>query len=387
MSLLRANDVAVLSGSIDMPLSGAWTADIVIDQPDGSGFDAGTEVTLKAADGLELKGSVVPERTGSFLDSVHVQLIGGKGGMGKVVRPRGYVQPSAYVRDVLNGLASDAGETLSTDIDSALLSTNLAAWTVPQLTTAQALNTLIQFLAPAAHWRFLADGKLWIGDETWPTVAHEFDVLENDPAQATYTLGIASPSILPGETVEGIGKVSRVVHTLGEDGVRSQVWANIDGQERGIKESIAAIVDQQMMAVDFYGLYECKVVSQSADLSTVDVSVLAPNDTRLPGLQRVELRAGTGVKVQLGPSANVLLGWKGGDPRYPYAQPGLGGDSFLRRELGTSPDNVVTKQDLQALIAAIAGATYLPGPGAATALTFTVPLPTTYASTVVKVQR
>ncbi len=74
MSLVTANGVTVIGGSIMMPLRGVWSADLVIDQPDGSGFDAGTAVAIKCADGIELDGTVVPDRTGSFLDAVHVRL-------------------------------------------------------------------------------------------------------------------------------------------------------------------------------------------------------------------------------------------------------------------------------------------------------------------------
>lgn len=387
MSLLTANSVPVIGGSILMPLNGAWTADIVIDQPDGSGFDAGTSVTLFAQDGFQLVGTVVTDRTGSFLDAVHVRLVGGAGGMLKTVTPRGYAQPAAFARDVLSDLASGASEKLSDQIDASLLSTNLVAWAVAQGTTTQALATFLAFVAPAANWRFLADGSLWLGVETWPSSSIEFDLLESDPKEGTAELGIVSPSIMPGVFLSGVGNVNRVEHTLSEDGVRSHVWVDLPGAPRGTKAAIVAIVDEQLAAVDYFGLYECKVLAQSADFSTVDVQPLPPVDAKLSGLQRVEVRAGTGVTVQFAPGAKVLLGWKGGDPRAPYVVPGLGGDAFISWTLGSSPDNVATKADITAVLDYVAGLTYAPGPGAATSLTVTVPPPTVIGSQTVKVQR
>lgn len=338
MSLLRANDIGVTSGHISMPLSGVWVADLVIDQPDGSGFDAGTAVTIAAEDGFELHGTVQPDRSGSFLDSVHVRVVGGAAGMGKTLTARGYVQPGAFVRDVLNGIAGDAGETLSTDIDAGLLGTNITAWSTFQQTAAQGLNQLLAFIAPTASWRFLADGKLWVGVDSFPSASDSFDIIGQTPSDGTFDLAVTSPSIMPGVTLDGVGKVNRVEHFIDDGALRSHVWVDIGGTDRGAQAAIASIVRQETAGVDYFGLYECKVVSQSADLSTVDVSPLAPVDKKLPGLQRVELRTETGVKVQVSPGAKILLGWKGGNPTLPYAALGLGGDSAIAIQLaGTHP--------------------------------------------------
>jgi hypothetical protein len=389
MSLLEANDVGVISGEIHMPLNGAWTADLVIDQSDPSGFDAGTSVTLKSDNGFSLVGTVMPDRSGSFIDAVHVRLVGGKAGMGKTVKPRGFVQPGSYVRDVLNGFASDSGETLSTNIDSGFLTTNLVAWTTQQSTTAQALNALLAIVAPTADWRFLADGKLWVGVETWPASSDAFDILSQDPTSKTFDLGIDAPSILPGVTLDGVGRVARVVHYVdGDSDVRSHVWADAAAEEQGIAGSVATIVKQQLSGMALLGLYECKVISQSGDLSTVDVQMLAPFDGKFPGQQRVEVRAGTGVKIQFTPGAKVLLGWKGGDARYPYVALGLGADGFLAWSLGSSPDAVVTKQDITAIFAAISGAPVAPMDGGATFKAALIAAwPPLVGSTSVKVQR
>ena len=390
MSLLTANNVGVISATVSMPLTGVWTADLVIDQPDGSGFDAGTVVTLAVDNGFSLTGSCVPLRTGSFLDAVHVRLVGGKGGMAKTVQARGYAQPGAYVRDVLNGIAADAGEKLSSTIDQAFMNTNLVAWTTMQCTASQALIAFLEFVAPTANWRFLADGTLWVGVETYPKSGDTYDVLSSNPMDGTAELGAESPSILPGVALDGVGNVSRVEHVFDDGGVRSHVSIPLGTQDRGPKAAIASIVAQEMMGVDYFGLYECKVISQSGNFATVDVQPLAPVDKKLPGLQRVEVRAGTGVKVQFAPGAKVLLGWKGGDARAPFVMPGLGADAFLTMTIGGSnSDNVITKQDFAALITAISAATYIPYPlgVAATPVVLAFVPPTAYASNAFKVQR
>ncbi len=328
MSLVTINDVNVLAGTIEAPLRGVWTADLVIDQADLSGFDAGTSVTIKAEDGYELKGTVAPDRAGDFLETVHVRVLGGKAGMGKNVTAKAYNQPGAFVRDVLNGIAQDAGETLSTDIAQSLMTTDLAAWSTVAVPANRMLVALLDIVAPNADWRILADGTLWCGDETWPSSSPTYDLLNHNPAQATYEVGVVSPSIMPGVTIDDIGKVARVEHTIDADHVRTRIWTDMAGNERGIRESIAAIVRQEMASIDYFTLYDAKIVSQSADLTTVDIQ---PGDPRLPGMSKVPLRMGLpGASAQVTPGGFIRLGWDRGNPSMPYAALWQGGESPIK---------------------------------------------------------
>jgi hypothetical protein len=287
MSLIKANDVPVLSGTIALPLVGVWTADLVLDQIDGTGFDAGTAVTIKADGGVELSGTVSPDRSGAYLDSVHVRVVGGAAGMPTTVQPRAYVQPGAYVRDVLNGIAQDSEETLSGTISSALLNTNLTAWAVMSVPAVQALLALIDIVNPSLHWRILTDGTLWIGEETWPTVTPEHVEMSANPSEGVFDLGVDTPSIVPGCTIDDIGKIGRVEHEIESGKIRTRVWVYMGAEERGIRGAVAAMVRQEISGIDYYTLYDAKVQSQSADGVTVD---LQPVDTRLPGLSRVPVR-------------------------------------------------------------------------------------------------
>lgn len=325
MALVTANGAAVISGSIMMPLLGVWTADLYIDRPDGSGFEAGTVVSVKAGDGLSLVGTVVDDRTGSYLDAVHVRLLGGAGGMARAATPKGYAQPGAYVRDVLNQLASDSGETLSSDIAQPLSSKNLVAWTTMQSNVSSALDSLIEIVEPDANWRITPDGKLWVGVETWPVERAQHQVIANDPKERTFDLGVDTFTIVPGIDLEGVGRVNRVEHTISDGGVRSHVWTQIADEDRGMAGAIQALIRQEVAPLDFYAFYDAKIVKQSTDGTTVD---LQPSDPRLPGLSNVRLRngvAGTVCKVAAG--AFVSLGWDNGDPTKPYAQTWGGGES------------------------------------------------------------
>ena len=186
--------------------------------------------------------------------------------------------------------------------------------------------------------------------------------------------------------VENVGKAARVEHVVSADGkTRSDVWLLADDEAQGTLPSLAKVIQNQVAHIDYFTLYDAKVVSQSADGAMVD---LQPGDQRLPGLSKVPLRLGLpGTVVKFAPGQYVRLGWDRGNPQMPYACLFQGGETLTSLEVGLSPDNVATKQDINAVLQYIAGLQYLPGPGAATALSATVPPPVSIGSNIVKVQR
>lgn len=324
--MLSVNDISILSGTIAMPLEGVWTADLVIDQPDGQGFDEGTAVTITGGDGFLLRGTVAPKRTGDFLDAIHVRVLGGSGGMSKPVNPRAFAQPGAYVRDVLSAISQDGGESLSSSIDQTFMASNLTAWMIMPGTVSSALRVLLDIVAPTFGWRIEPTGALWMGTELWAESESEFVLLERNPTEGTYTLGIDLPTIYPGTTLEGIGKISRVEHHILQQQIRSFVWTTLAQEDRGIRPAIQALVTQQTAPFDYYALYSGTVKAQSADLTTVDVS---PDNAALgSGFQRIPLRHGLpGCKVQVQPGAKIRIGWDDGNPSQPFAALWNGGET------------------------------------------------------------
>jgi hypothetical protein len=291
MALVTCNDVGVISGTIVRPLVGVWTADLVLDQSDAGSFAPGTKVTITSEGGYSLAGVVDPNRSGGFLDAVHVRVVGGAGGMAKAASPRAYVQPSAFVRDVVNGLAKDAGESLSSTSDQGFLSTNLAAWSAMGKSVTWNLRTLLKIVAPAFSWRILSDGTLWIGAESWPSASGTFDAISQNPADGSFDLGVEAPFVAPGTAIDGIGNINRCVDTIEGGQLRTHVYVDLPGEgERGLQASISRMVAQASAGVDYYGLYLFQVVSQSGDLATVDVQPLG--DRKQTAARRPAARAG-----------------------------------------------------------------------------------------------
>lgn len=338
MALVNVNNVPVIAGTVNMPHEGIWSADLVIDQPDGNGFDAGTNVTIAADGGLTWKGVVVPDRAGAFLDAVHVRVLGGANGMTKTASKQGYIQPQAFVKDVIKSLCDTSGETLSNDTDQTFLNTNLVAWATFSQTITQALEKLIDINAPSMIWRILADGTLWIGPDNFSDNSATFDLLEQNPEDGTTLIGSDAPFATPGMSLSGIGKVVAVQHQIMRDKIRARIWTQTSDGGQSQASSIRAIARLETAPLDYYALYQCQVVAQSSDLTTVDVQPTSPNDARIPGLQSVPVRAGSATKVQFVQGAKVLLGWDGGDPSLPYVCCGLSSDSVQRIKMAGNKD-------------------------------------------------
>lgn len=337
MALVTANNVGVIAGTIVRPLVGVWTADLMLDQTGDTptGFTSGTQVKIEADGGYSIVGVVDPNRGGSFLDSVHVRIIGGAGGLSKLATPRAYGQ-GATVRDVINGLMTDSGETLSSTTDAGLLSTGINGWSVMAHTVGWNLRALLKVMAPSMSWRIIADGTLWIGAETWPNASGTFDAIDQDPADGSYVLGVEAPFVAPGTAISGLGNINRCIDVIEGGRLRTHVYLDLPSEGvRGINAAIQRQVTQALAGVDYYAHYLVEVVSQSQDLTTVDVQPHSAHAKQLlKGLQAVPVRAGSAIKLQFVTGATVLLGWDGGDPRYPYVLGGLSSDSVQAIQLG-----------------------------------------------------
>lgn len=82
-----------------------------------------------------------------------------------------------------------------------------------------------------------------------------------------------------------------------------------------VKKPLADFVRLVMAPIDYYGLYEATVLSQSGN--TVDVKPKLTS--KIPGLQGIPIRVGNpGDAITVTNGANVLIGWRNGDPSLPY---------------------------------------------------------------------
>lgn len=220
MALVTCDGKTVLRGRISLVLRGAWRASLLLE---GETVPSGS-VTTAAQDGLEIVGTVIPEL--SNIDrrgAVHASIIGGGGKLKAEVS--GSFR-SAQLRDPLNAAIKVSGDQLSSNMSQAVLSKSLSYWTQGKHSIAAEYQALARAAGDGCNWRYEADGKLWIGEETWPAAQLPADatIIDSDPSLGMWTIAVVTPTLLPGVNLEGVGKIDAVDHWIGPDGVRSVAW-------------------------------------------------------------------------------------------------------------------------------------------------------------------
>lgn len=318
MALVEVNGSGVIDGKLFIPRSGAWHAKLRVDSTD----PITGAITISTADGRQvLQGTVW--RGGEYVDTAFLNIVGGAGGLRTPARAKAYNQTS--LRIVLGDLVSGAGEKLSPASDAATLARPLAAWTTAAIATGGAITRVLRSAAPSATWRVLPDGTIWVGPETWPDSGlstDDYQILDEEPRQLVALLGVEAPILLAGTTLAG-RRVSRAVHSIDGEGVRTTVWfedAQTGAAPTGdrLKDAFGAAVSA-VTPSPLLGLYWARVIAQNG--GTIDVEIENPTIAKfLPAPKGVPLTMpAPGAAVQMAATGRLLIGWSGGDPARPYA--------------------------------------------------------------------
>lgn len=216
MAYLTANGFAASEGVLTIPRLGRAVGEFLLSVPaSDSPIAKGAAVALKFQDGTTYQ--MAAERVGAERGLVRVLLVGGAGGLSKVLKPKFYEDAPATT--VAKDVFTEAGEEPG-DLD---LPGSLKAWVRREGSAYQALRALL-LEYPKRAWRIQPDGKAWIGVETWP-VGPEVRIIEARPARGSILLE-ASPSLMPALDVPAVGKVGRVVHQVGAQ-IQTEVY--VDG--------------------------------------------------------------------------------------------------------------------------------------------------------------
>jgi len=220
MALVELAGAPVEQGQISMALRGRWVFEGRVTTqklPAGS-------VNIVCDGGLTLSGFVDPGASGLFLDSARVRVVGGAGGLGRMVS--GSFQ-FAQLRDPLQAILDASGEQLDIAISENLLGLPLRRWTMVESSCAAALEALAaaasSALGQAVRWRILPTGLLWMGAETWPTISlAKGDAIEwANPLERLVIVAVETPTLAPGVTIADVGRIAGVTHYIEPSKVRT----------------------------------------------------------------------------------------------------------------------------------------------------------------------
>lgn len=294
MSDLTVNGVPVLRGDLLLPRVGQWSADLVLDTeaaPSGS-------VAIESPMGLRLVGTV--ERVSTVEGRVEARIQAGANGLGRQLEPVAYRPVGGVrVRTILEDWARASGESLSQSMAPELLATFVPAWVRERGSAARAIRSLA--LELGCSWRFDAEGGLLLVRETWPTVDPDgVRVLRDDPVNDAVELAVdvPLPELVPGVTWQGrrVSSVEAFIVGNGMHRVRllfENDLVTVSRDRSAIKYNLAQ--REEIDTLPFHGVYLARVVTQSADLSTVDVELepdVDPAKRSMPGLVRVPMYSG-----------------------------------------------------------------------------------------------
>ncbi len=246
-------------------------------------------------------------------------LVGGTGGLSKVIGPKFYNRIAAA--KVLRELLSDCGEVAG-DID---LPGILPSWVRGAGPAHEALRALMMRY-PERVWRMRPDGKIDVAAPNWPEHKTAQVILHEDAAAGSYTVALG-PTLQPGFHVtldrggEEFGKrITRVTHALSEEygypnmqvTLRSHLGTG-DGEDRGVS-GLEATIQRSLRWVDYLALYDCEVLRDHGD-HTLDLRPLNPQIPELTKVRLVQPLPGARVKLKAG--GTVLLSFQAGDPSRP----------------------------------------------------------------------
>lgn len=209
MSEWTLADLPVLGASLAMPATGPWVLDADLDtEAAPSGV-----VALVVGDATWL-GAV--ESGGVFEGRWRGRVVGGAGGLGRVVAARFY--RSVPARLVVRDLVAEVGEQLAADAPG--LDTILPVWVRRRERAREALSRLAS--AVGLTWRVGGDGVVTTAPWRAGELPRSANLLGENPAAGTATYGVEDLGLLPGVAVAG-GAARAVVYRLEGASMRCDV--------------------------------------------------------------------------------------------------------------------------------------------------------------------
>lgn len=309
----------VLTGELEMAVSGAWKARFDLDADD---VPKGATIIAYAGEGTpeSFFGTIVESAPDAGRTSVRI--IGGAAGL-KTTLPAVQYDPQTPASTVIKDIAIAAGERIAAGVQEATQGIYIAdPWMRTKGTGERALDLLlakINALQPPGgwNWRILANGCLWVGKETWPQATVPFQT-KGASASGVAKFAPDSPTLRPGTNLGG-KRVCAVTHRFGgglrTEAVLAEATDNTPTTNRR-QDAEKAFVRAAVPELQELAQYEARVVSQNED-GTLEVVC---DDERVGDLSRVPIWLGLpGCSVEVAAGARVKVAFDAAKPEGRFA--------------------------------------------------------------------
>jgi len=307
LSIATLSGHDVITATVILPRVGRWMAyvEVVADTLDG--LEGAVILDLGE---VKLKGTA--SRSGVFAQSVTLLVVGGASHLYRTVGPRAFLAGSVGV--VLQALADDVGERLAATCDPQTMATALPRWLRRERLAYAEIQSIAEAAGPDVGWRFLRDGTLWMGRESWPVTTLAHDLLSETPTNNSAVIGTEQPQLQPGVTFNG-RRVEEVQYLVGAEQIRTVVVFQGDSSAEANPsqetQRLGLFVARETDHARLLEVHPCRVVAQNAD-GTLE---LQPDDDTMPGLSQVPLRTPwPGVSFKVAPGSRVQVLCPRGEP-------------------------------------------------------------------------
>jgi hypothetical protein len=297
------NGIDLLHVQIREPLDGRWVAWAALDHEEA--FALGSAAVLVVG-GESFVGTW--ERCDIDGGKLLGMVSGGAGDLQAVQPSKFYDRHSLGM--VLADIMAGAGDVLSSDVSSTILTHRVPHWLRTEGPGMEQLRRVAEEVK-AEHVRLLRDGTVWLGAEDWAEVSPDGQRTDARPSEHWFEFRPEeAPELRPGVTFEGL-RIGTVVTTSSASGLvqRCYYLNERDQDQDEVALMRAAMVrEAQQRALGGYW-FAAKVVAQNASDLTIEV---IPEDARvrgLGGLTKIPIRwgiPGCTAKVNAGARVRVF---------------------------------------------------------------------------------
>lgn len=354
------NGIPALSVKLTIPWRGAWTADVELDAPNEIAAQLLATSGLPAVlliDTIPFQCIIDPTGSGTLSSKAVVRVIGGRGGWGKKVGAKHFVGPGGSLLSSVVFLATglEVGEAVVDPTPSAL-GTNYGRVGGPA-------SDIFDMPDSPRDW-FVDPISSTTIVSAWPPSVTTATIIDFSPVEMRVTLNTEDLPVFPGAVLvdprfNGATYTVRDVElTFDKMGSRAECWC---GKASSPLADAFAQAVQKFAGTRYLRTYRYRLAG-----SIANKLVLQAVTKDAPDMNPLDQWSGlSGALDMLSPGTELVIGFAGGDPRYPYVA--AYGPDAVPINIGLTATAAIT---LTAPAIGFAGASTFGVPGTALPLAF-----------------